>query len=1075
MNAWLPHMVFFVALPMVQSPSVVEELKSLAFTEADSVLGVRATEWPDEVYEAVRQLLRETGAEGRHFAAAERLAAVYATVWHDSLLAKRVTFFGRLSITGRDTFRQADSLRREGAAVIYRDGVATALEHWQRSASLFESIGESVGLAASLGNLGAGYYVGGNFDSSVVYLNRAQQIASLKRDLRVEGNAATMLGSISYARGDLRTASEHYTRALTLHGRAGNRRGVAADYNNIGLITQELGDLDKARDSYQSALNINLAHENLRPAAHNYVNLGNVAALEGGFDDADDWYRKALGIYEDLDEPVNAADARQNLGYLSIRLGDYLGARAWLMRALEVYVEAGATTDEIAVRETLSGLLAAIGDLRAALLQLEQAEATALRLDDNEGLLPDLALANADLALRFNMLSDADREYRRALDLYRARGDMAGQAEAQHGLGILLTLREDFAEAKDVFQLAARAQQAEGRARSAAWTQVLVAAVEKEIGDVEAARISIAEAVDSMVRLGDPVGEATALAALGELDRENGMVLAAEASFRRGIGLLSDRVAPNTLWQLHAGLGKALEMRGALEEAAEQYRAAISSVDAMSNALPVEQRRAAFLADKWDVYADYALLEHRRGNPEAAFAISERMRARQLLDLLARGRVAGKPEGNRAITSKEQALRRRIGDLTAQLEGPEFVRDPLRGPDLSSLSMETVREALARSQQEYSQLLLQARDASPRYASLVTGETVSAADAQQLLSADEVLLEFLLAETTSVVFVVTHDTTAVVDLNVNQQSIASLVDFVRGTLVRPQPNDERHLWRAPLRRLHQQLIQPLEDAGLLDDKNRLIIASHGDLHYLPFDALLSAADGDRYLIERYEISHVPSASVWVELMTRQRNDFSGMSRVLAMAPNDRALPGSGEEVSAIGRIFGRRATVLRGTAATEGAFTESAPEYDIIHLATYGVLNKHNPLFSFIEFGNAGDSDDGRLEVHEVFGLDLNARLIVLSACQTGLGSGALADVPPGDDWVGLVRAFLYAGASNVLATIWPVEDQATAVVMERFYRNMRPNVDEVTALTAAKRLSVADDRTAHPFYWAGFVLVGGG
>ena len=145
----------------------------------------------------------------------------------------------------------------------------------------------------------------------------------------------------------------------------------------------------------------------------------------------------------------------------------------------------------------------------------------------------------------------------------------------------------------------------------------------------------------------------------------------------------------------------------------------------------------------------------------------------------------------------------------------------------------------------------------------------------------------------------------------------------------------------------------------------------------------------------------------------------------------------------------------------------------MVHLATYGVLNKQNPLFSFVDL-QAGGGYDGRLEVHEVFGLGLNAGLLVLSACQTALGSGALADVPAGDDWVGLVRAFLTSGADNVLATLWAVEDRATALFMERFYDALRSGLSPAESLAIAKRESIRDDATAHPFYWAGFVLVGG-
>jgi CHAT domain-containing protein len=121
-----------------------------------------------------------------------------------------------------------------------------------------------------------------------------------------------------------------------------------------------------------------------------------------------------------------------------------------------------------------------------------------------------------------------------------------------------------------------------------------------------------------------------------------------------------------------------------------------------------------------------------------------------------------------------------------------------------------------------------------------------------------------------------------------------------------------------------------------------------------------------------------------------------------------------------------------------------------------------------------GGGQDGRLEVHEVLGLHLAADLVVLSACQTGLGSGAFADIPAGDDWVGLTRAFLHAGAANVVATLWPVEDWATAALMERFYEGYEAQGDPVPALARAQRALLATRPVAHPFYWAGFVSAGG-
>ena len=135
------------------------------------------------------------------------------------------------------------------------------------------------------------------------------------------------------------------------------------------------------------------------------------------------------------------------------------------------------------------------------------------------------------------------------------------------------------------------------------------------------------------------------------------------------------------------------------------------------------------------------------------------------------------------------------------------------------------------------------------------------------------------------------------------------------------------------------------------------------------------------------------------------------------------------------------------------------------------MLNQQNPLFSYVALApDAGD--DGRLEVHEVFGLRLAADLVVLSACQTGLGSGAESDVPAGDDWVGLARAFLSSGAAEVMATLWPVQDRASAALMERFYPVYQG--DAGAALATAQRAVLSQPETASPYYWAGFELMGG-
>ena len=152
-----------------------------------------------------------------------------------------------------------------------------------------------------------------------------------------------------------------------------------------------------------------------------------------------------------------------------------------------------------------------------------------------------------------------------------------------------------------------------------------------------------------------------------------------------------------------------------------------------------------------------------------------------------------------------------------------------------------------------------------------------------------------------------------------------------------------------------------------------------------------------------------------------------------------------------------------------------APHYRLLHLATHGYFNKLNPLLSGLQM-EADAVHDGRLELHEILGLRLDADLVTLSACQTGLGSGYFAQVPAGDDFVGLTRAFLYAGSTAVLATLWEVDDASTLALMKQFYGGFQPATgteDKANALALAQRALLSSREYKHPYFWAPFVLVG--
>src|SRR5712691_6891585 len=1054
-----------------------ESLVVVAREGPDSVLVARARDRPDDVREALRQLLAlavppyPDSTQSASLAAAARLAGAYAVTWRDSFLLGQVAQYRSWSAGERRTKLAVDSLRRAGNEAFGHQGVAAAMRLWRESVRRSLALSDTAGAAAALGNLGRGFYGEGRLDSAQANFTRSRELAERISDWRTMGNAIGNLASVSKDRGDLAGARALYARAGEIRERTGDTRGAAADRNNLGLIAENLGDLAGARRAFSEALAVNRRDGRLEPAALNLVNLGSVASIEGDYAEADARYGEALSIYHARGNRMETASVLHDLGLLALRRGDYAVALRQLGEALRIYQATGPLVAEVSVRRDLSDTRAAVGNLQGALTELGRAERLAAASREGLALQAELALARADLELEFNSLAEAERQYARAERLARRANDGAVLAEVRHGRAYLLIAREDYAGAQAMLLLALRAQTALGDTRSAAVTRILLGGAQRQGGDTAGARRTLSSALDSLQAVHDPIGEAAALGALGDLEAASGATLSAESLYQRGLARIGDRPAPGIAWQLHAGWGEALRSRGALEQAVGELRAAVAETERVSGRLSLEEYRSTYLADKWDAYTQLALVELARGHPDSAFAASERLRARQMLDLLARGRVAWSRQGGDSLTGREQDLRRRITELTRRLESAEAVSPRVRGPALSARASDAVREALASAQRAYSDLLVTMRTAKPEYATLVSGAVASSREVSSRLAPDEALLEYLVSDSTTLAFVVTADTLAALDLGIDRRALTALIDFARGGLAHPAPRGAPVPWEAPLLRLYRVLIEPIEATGLLARVQTLFVAPHGELHYLPFAALRAPGAPERFLVERYWLASVPSASVWLRL--RERPAPRGDGSVLAMAPRDEALPGSRMEVTTVGRIYGDRTHLLVGPDASRAAFRAAAPAVSIIHLATFGVLNKENPLFSFVELAPRG-TDDGRLEVHDVFGLSLSARLVVLSACQTALGSGALADVPAGDDWVGLVRAFLFAGASNVVATLWPVEDRAAAEFMKWFYADLAAGRSEVEALAEAQRTMLHNPGTADPFYWAGVTLNGG-
>jgi len=253
-----------------------------------------------------------------------------------------------------------------------------------------------------------------------------------------------------------------------------------------------------------------------------------------------------------------------------------------------------------------------------------------------------------------------------------------------------------------------------------------------------------------------------------------------------------------------------------------------------------------------------------------------------------------------------------------------------------------------------------------------------------------------------------------------------------------------------LRELYDELVAPVRDRL---DTWRLVIVPHDFLHYVPFQALF---DGDRFLIDTFEVTYAPSASVHHLCATKPRRDVTSS---LVLGVPDPATPFIQEEAQSVAGLL-PDARLYIGAEANEGALRAHGPDSRFVHIATHGLFRYDNPMFSSLQLG------DSRLSLFDIYQLDLAAELVTLSGCGTGLNV-----VEGGDELMGLVRGLLFAGARAALLTLWDVNDQSTAEFMNLFYQRLVSGSTKAAALRATMR--ELRNRYPHPFYWAPFIVVG--
>ncbi|MFN2420242.1 MAG: CHAT domain-containing protein [Gemmatimonadota bacterium] len=916
-------------------------------------------------------------------------------------------------------------------------------------------------------------------------------------DARAAGRLAACVRIVAERCGDLESAAlAHRAQALAAIA-AGRQRKALAHYENAEELYHQLGDeLERARvlrsmidplmhlGRYDEALAAGAAarstfleHGEPLLAAQVDVNIGNVHQRLDRYAESLDAYDRALVAFRAAGDADAAAMVDFNRAHVFLARGDPTTAGKGYRRALRVFRARGWRLRESQCRYALAYLAFIAGRPGEALRLLDRVRETDRALGD-ERHASLCSLDEAELLLALNAWGEARElagEAREALMRLGLAQD-ATLATLFLGLGAIHLKRWTDAESRldeatrgfaaegnDVLAALADLYRAELRLRRGAPRAAL--ALARRAGRVFEARGLVTKSAYARIVAG------RALAAAGRRRAARGMALSA-------LGALE--LAPSTeiAWRARALLAEVTEDRS---ERRTRLEEAVADVETLRSPILPDELQASFQRDKARLYEALARsrLEGEAGeaDPIGALAAIEAGKARALADRIHHVDEMGEPHARPG--SRERVLRRRIEELNhwyrrlneaERGEAPRSTAEPIRHEiarcesEISALARAVRLEPAARQERTDTpdpSTIAAKQPASSGPLAPDAGEALLA-DLASVLAPGEALVEYAMLEDELHAFIVRdgelahfgpfalrQDVTAAVDRWLFQAEKTAL-----GTAYLDAHADSLGATaRATLGRIHALVWKPLAEA--VAGASSVVVVPTGSLAYAPFHALW---DGRRFLVEGNSLSVAPSARTLVSLRRRPERSGSG---ALVLGYEVPGLPGIGREVDAVRRWL-PDADVRTGRAATRAALRRAGGGARLVHLAAHAEYRAESPLLSSIELA------DGRLTFYDLFDLRLAAELVVLSGCRTGRQRWL-----EGDELLGLARGFQVSGAGDLVASLWPVADEATARFMDRLYARLASGTAIREAMQGAMVELIEAGRLPHE--WAAFLLSGRG
>jgi CHAT domain-containing protein/Tfp pilus assembly protein PilF len=938
-----------------------------------------------------------------------------------------------------------------------------ALAKLQESLALWQSIGDRPSEVATLNQIGKIHRSRGKAVFAVALYGRAFALARESGDRRGEAQAWNNLGAAHHQLSQHKVAMQELEEARRIWEELDDSEELANTLYAIGVLQYDGDELGSALETFNRALDL---QRELHQESGQALLLNGIATIhreQGEGDKALEMYRQALNLSRVTKDRSDEANVLQNMASIYLRRGELQEALELYTAALEIHRRLGNPASEGRVLSYLG--------------------ATALYLGDREQALD---------------------HYTRALQIQRELGNEVWEGYTLRDIGWVYDLRGEPRVALEHYTLANEMGLKLKDPRLQALASQGMGRAQRALGAPREAAAQSERAARFFQEAGSALGEINSLVDLGLAYQDLSDPQRAAELFYRARDLSRQRKTLVAEANAQSAVARLERDRGNLPAAAAAIEEAQRIIESIRPKVASQRQRVSFFASRRDYYdfdVDLQMRLHESdpagGHLATALAVSERARARGLLDLLAEGRLDVRRGISAELKQREEETENRIsllqGDLLDDLsrEGKQAAR---------------IEAELDRAEEERERIEWQIQREHPHYAAFRNPAPLPLERIQGMLDDRTALLEYTVGKESSYLFVVTRDGLDGFRLPPASE-LGELVETLRGTLEDPGRR-YRSLYIEAAYRLYEILLAPARE--MLRDKPHLIVSPDGPLLLLSFEALLTSPEsggsgyaGLPYLIREKSVSYVPSASVLAELGASAEgvvpaSSGAGLFLGFADPAYERAFPAPGSAAAGplartlqdAGLPSPQRLTHSRGEVLkiaslfppgqVRSYFDGDASEENVkanpdlrnarwLHFAVHGFVDEVQPEYSGLVLSMDGDTkENGLLQVYEIFNLDLSADLVVLSACDTALGKNVR-----GEGLLGVSRALLYAGAASVVVSLWQVADESTSDLMVRFYRHLIATGDKAQALRLSKLELIQEGRYDRPYYWAPFILIG--